>query len=305
MRGLNVRIRYLLACTVLVACSAPEPGGAQASGFGDAGAEADAAIGDGEAADAAACVTQSGAGAVASLQSQSGTVTIPFQVAIDGQPTMAGGIGSIAIENSRGTITIGKETLPAVVYASPNELETNDPSFQGIAVDAMRWVIFWPYCTSGNLTWVDYETSDAPGLVRSAAQGTCTVSATPVSFPMTWDAEDVHLDNSEAARFRLTGTEVSYTGTAPGTAHFENRDWSFWPFAVVDCTTCPGGPGDAGWYELHSLIETGNCGTTCFGIYYLFVQPGNPVILGWLGCLPALAAPDGGNRVSFQATWSR
>lgn len=295
-----MRIRWVLACSVLLACSAPQPGGTQASGFGDAGAEADA-LGDGQAADAGSCVSQSGETAIASLRSQSGTVTIPFQLSIVGQPTTSGGIGSIAIDNSRGTITIGSETLPAFVYASPSGLAT----FQGLAVDATRWVIFWPYCTGTNLTWIDYETSDAPGLVRSAAQGTCTVSATPVSFPVTWDAENVHLDNSQAARFRLTGADLSYTGTAPGTAHFENRDWSFWPFAVVDCTTCPGGPGDAGWYELHSLIETGNCGTTCFGIFYLFVQPGNPVLLGWPACLPTLAPPDAGVRVSFQATWSR
>ncbi len=230
---------------------------------------------------------------------------IPFTVAISGAPTTPGGIESIAIKKSRGTIKIGSETLPAFVYTSPSWQGTNTPFFQGLAVDATRWVVFWTYCDSGSLTWVDYESSDTPGLVRSAAQGTCTVSATPVSFPVTWDAESVHLDNFQASRFRVTGQSVSYNGTAPGTAHFQNQDWKFWPFAVVDCTTCPGGPGDAGWYELHSLIETGNCGTTCFGIYYLFQQTGNPVLLGWLNCLPTLTPPPIGNRVPFQATWSQ
>jgi hypothetical protein len=260
--------------------------------------------GPGEAAPEAACVEGAGTAWRVSVPGQAGVIHAAFDVSITGQPTMPGGIGAISITNDLGTIELGGKTLPAVLYNAP-PMNSTDTSFQGIATDADRWVVFWPYCSGTSLVWVDYETSDVPGLVRSAATGSCTASSAATTAPFTWSAQTVDVDTASTAAFRMAGADLTYSGTAPGKASFGGAAWSFWPFAVVDCSACPGGPGDAGWYELHSIVEKDDCATTCFGIYYLYVQTGNPVLLGWLDCLPDLAPPAAGGAVTFQATWSQ
>jgi hypothetical protein len=266
----------------------------------------DASLG-GDDAGPVSCLSDAGSGGVALLPSQSGSVTVGFDVSVSGAPS-SGGIGQISIQDDRGTIELAGTSIPAIVY---NDV-SGATSFQGIAMDASRWVIFWPYCDGSQLTWVDYETSDAPGLIRSAASGTCAFSASSVTFPFAWPAESVVLNPSSTDAFTMVGPSLSYTGTAPGTASFGGSSWTFWPFAEVDCTTCGSGPGDnGGWYELHSLVQTGaSCAQVCFGIFYLYLESGNdlqsgsPVELAWLNCLPDLAPPAAGGVQTFQADWT-
>jgi hypothetical protein len=255
------------------------------------------------------CVAASGNGAMVALPAQSGSVSVGFDLSVAGAPS-SGGITQIAITDDRGTIELDGESVPTIVY---NDV-SGGTSFQGLAVGANHWAIFWPYCTGNDLTWVDYETSDSPGLVRSAASGSCSYTTTAVPFSFSWPAESVVIDSSSTSTFTMQGTSLSFAGASAGSVTFGGSSWNFWPFAVVDCTTCGSGPGNTGgWYELHVLLETGSsCANACFGIFYLYLEGdgtnltgGAPVLLGWLNCLPDLAPPPGGGTQNFEdATWT-
>src|SRR5262249_62095878 len=166
-----------------------------------------------------------------------------------------------------------------------------------LAVEPDRWVIAFVYCQGSRFTYVYYEDSLGGGLSAQPATGTCSglgAGSVAVDFP----AFSLSLDGA-TPQFSIDGPQISRAAGAPGTMLLGGRAVTFFPISVVDCTmVC----GTSGWWELHVVLWDQAAAKACFGILYLFLDPG-PLLLTYTLTLPDLSDPSGG-QTFFGAIWS-
>jgi len=251
----------------------------------DAGEPGDGSAG--EAGDAAARVVRATPLAAA-------TLPLAFDVAIQGE--MAGTTMAVSVTHDSGTLQIGGDTYPIVVYEQIPWSGFSLTLYQAIAILADRWAVIWFYCTGSTLTGIDYEDTLGAPLAAYGATGTCSVAMRSVNAQVTAPASTLTLD-SLVQGFALTGATLSYDGSAPGSMAFGGRSWQVYPFNLIDCSTKCGSPG---WYELHSIFWDNSASETCFGIFYLQSQAPGSVLLEYSLCLPDGATPAS----SFPSRWT-
>src|SRR5205814_2485132 len=90
--------------------------------------------------------------------------------------------GALAFADNAGTVELGGQRLPALIYQTTNPLEEGlTASLAGVAVAPSYLAAFWFLCAGDQLRAVWHEESDGGPLRREAAQGSCRLTATQTS----------------------------------------------------------------------------------------------------------------------------
>jgi hypothetical protein len=228
------------------------------------------------------------------LAASTGTIADGFRV--DASGSGSGLVGSIAITADAGNVQLAGTQLAAFVYErqpfSPYTL------FQGFAVGASAWDVFWLYCQSGLVDAYD-EGIAGPPLASYAATGTCADS------PSTATSANVQLPAltiatpTPSAGYTVTGVAITVRADGTGTLALAGAQLPTIVFDDVDCTS---GCGTPGWYELHSLAWDAAHARAIYFIAYLLESSPSSVELTYARSLPDLADPIG--TLTLPATWT-
>jgi len=212
----------------------------------------------------------------------SGSLTVPFTFSSQGAGVSF--VGSVSVDNLTGTIELGGQTLPLLVY----ERQPFEDYFlyQALAVAGDRLYVVWLYCLGGELLGVYYEGTDGTVLTTEAATGACVESDTPSTVSVQLPGLFMQFP-SLLHGYTFDGDDIWYDGVTSGWAQIQGTTYAFIPFGEVDCTTIP--CGEPPWYEVHSLLWDGE--RVCFGIFY--VIEGEPLLVTYVLCLPDLTDPIG------------
>jgi hypothetical protein len=225
-----------------------------------------------------------------------GTLTPTFELTLSG--TGSASIGQVSLVHNVGTLAYGGHDVPVVAFQTFTVPYSPDTVFVLLAVDHSRWITAYAYCAGGELHRFWAETTDGKAGRFENATGSCTSASAAMPTP-------VHIDASElppptlSKGFTMTGSNLNYDGTTPGSATFAGATWTFYPYDFVDCS---GGCGGTPNWELHALFTDAATGRTCVGALYLPTTVTNTVGLSNLFCLPTLEDPNHGTPVSFAAT---
>jgi hypothetical protein len=222
----------------------------------------------------------------------SGSLAIPFRV--DASGSAGSPLGTIAMTGDVGTMT----SEPAFTYMS--EPFGSFTIFQGFAVTASRWDVFWLYCMTGNtLTDVYDEGVDGPTLFFRAATGSCTSSPITTTATISLPALTMPAPSPIATDHVVTGNDVYIGSDGRGMVAIGGVQMPLVVFGVVDCTSACGSPG---WYELHSIVWDGARATATFVIAYLLESDHSSVSFEYARALPGLDDPIG--PLVLPATWT-
>jgi len=222
------------------------------------------------------------------IPATSARISNPFTVLADGNVAV---LGTIDLAGALGTVG----AMPAFVYEQ--QPFGDFVLYQGFAVTADRWDVFWVYCNGDALTGVYDQSIGGQPLVYRAGAGTCAATPSPssgtVAFPSvtlpvpqpvpgyTVDGPDIHLDDGY-------GTITLDGAALPAIV------WS-----TVDCRTECGSPG---WFELHLLLWDRTAQRAIFTIGYLLDGDTSSISLQYSRALPDLTDPIAGR--SLAATWA-
>jgi hypothetical protein len=207
-------------------------------------------------------------------------------------------IGEVAITNGVGTVRIGGQDVPALVYE--RQPFGADTLYQTLAVSADRIHVLWFYCQAGGMTNAFYEGTDGTEVTNETASGTCADTLASASQPVSFPAVDMPTPPLVTG-YTVTGPDLSIPSGAPGWVNMGST-WTVLVFEDVDCTSCEA----QGWYELHALLWDPGAPALLYGVFYLF-SPGTPVGLDYLSpILPTLGTPyeNANDNAGFTATFT-
>jgi hypothetical protein len=217
------------------------------------------------------------------VPASNGTLRLPFDVAIGGDIT--GMNMSVSVIHDVGTLSIGANQYPVVVYQQIPWSNFTQTLYQALAVLPDHWAVIWFYCMGNRLTNIEYEDTRGAPIAVYDATGSCTSTMAPIDAAVSVPSSAPAL-GPLVKGFRVSGTTLTYDGSAPGVMTLDGRPWMLHPFNLVDCSTACGTPG---WFELHALYWDPASSQTCFGILYLEMATPDSVRLEYSICLPDLA----------------
>jgi hypothetical protein len=272
-------ITVAIAVTALSACS------------DDAQEEPDAMAGG---PDAAAGI-DGGEAETITLPPTSGTLDLPFTIALSGSGT--GTVGQISIVDGAGVVSVHGRSIDAVVYERQPWPEFGYTLYQMLAVDDDAWYVLWAYCDGQTLEHFYYEGTDGTALDTEPATGTCAGTDQASTVSVNLPAVDMPTPETDLG-FTFLGAELELDGVNAGRVHIAGRDMVLLPFESVDCTSVCGA---GSWHELHALLWDREAGRACFGIFYMTVGMDDRVALTYSLTLPDLSDPAG--YTVFDAMW--
>jgi hypothetical protein len=224
------------------------------------------------------------------IDGTNGTLALPFTFSAQGSGVSF--VGSASIDQGAGTVQLGNQTLPVVVY----ERQPFEDYFlyQALAVAGDRLYVLWFYCLGGELLGIYYEGTDGTAITTEAATGACAESESPsmatVQLPGLAMPYPQVLPGTT-----FSGPDIHYDGLTSGWAAIQGTTYGLVPFGEVDCSLC----GEPPWFEVHALLWDGE--RVCFAIFYLI--EGEPLLVTYVLCLPDLTDPIGSTLM--EATFSR
>jgi hypothetical protein len=284
----------MIACAIAVGCSSSSENGSTAAS-NDGGT-----------------TTESGSdGGTIAFPASDATWTVSEDVSFDGNGK--NDVGAIAIHHGVGTIEFQNESVPAFFFNATGvpagtvdggDVDGGefaaDRDYEIIGVQSSRLIVAFITCTNTDLDFIYYETTD--GVTSStelAATGTCAVlensTKEAVSLPAVSMPEPGVLFD-----WSITGQNILFDGTKPGSATFVGTTFQLYPFHEVDCSAC----ASPGWFELHSLFWDPAKQNACLGILYLEQAAPTNVELAYFVCLPSITNPIGAESLNFPATWT-
>jgi hypothetical protein len=285
----------MIACVIAVGCSSSSDNGSTSAG-----------------SDGGSGTTDGGSNANAiQFAASNATWTVTEDVSFNGNGK--NDVGAIAINHGVGTIEFQNESVNAFFFNATGvpagtvdggDLDGGefaaDRDYEIIGVQSSRLIVAFITCTNTDLDFIYYETTD--GITSStelAATGTCAVlensTKEAVSLPAVSMPEPGVLFD-----WSITGQNISFDGTKPGSALIAGTSFTMYPFHEVDCSAC----ASPGWFELHSLFWDPAKQNACLGILYLEQAALNNVELAYFVCLPSITNPIGAESLNFPATWT-
>lgn len=245
------------------------------------------------------------AGVTIDVAASQGTWTVAEDVSFHG--TGAGDLTAIAIDHGVGTIHFHGETTPAFFYTSTSTPTgtgdggqfSGERDFEIVGVTPDRFVLAWITCASSQLAYIYYESTDGFASTKETpATGTCTTVTQSTDEVLSLPAVSIP-PPAVVSGFTISGADVAFDGTSPGTANFAGGAWTAYPFNMIDCSTC----ASPGWFELHTLFWQPETKSVALGILYLEQALPTSVALAYLIRLPQLDDPIG-QRLDMPATWT-
>src|SRR5258708_27385700 len=153
---------------------------------------------------------------------------------------------SVSITHDVGTLNIGANQYPVVVYQRIPWADFTLTLYQALAVLPDHWAVIWFYCTGNRLTNIEYEDTRGAPIAVYDAMGSCTSAMTPINAAVSAPASAPAL-GPLVKGFSVTGPTLTYDGSAPGAMTLDGRGWRLHPFNLVDCITACRTPR---WFEL-------------------------------------------------------
>jgi len=245
------------------------------------------------------------------LPATGGVLATPFGAHVDGRGSTE--VGVLTFADNAGSIELGGQRLPAVIYQTTNPLEEGvTASLAGVAVAPSYLVAFWLLCAGDQLRALWHEESDGGPLRREAARGGCHLTATPTSTAVDLPASALRFP-APACGVEVSGERLQIHGGMAGEITLPadlirptDQRLALYPFQSVDCWHHRCAEGRA-WYEVHALLSDGAT-RAAFGVFYL--SPGEhegtavtlgPVLsFGRAGLDPLQTTFDAHWRVSVQ-----
>ena len=132
------------------------------------------------------------------------STTLPLSFDVDIQGAITGMNMAVSVTDNVGTIQIGPDTFPVIVYEQIPWSGFSLTLYQAVAVLPDRWAVMWFYCTGATLGTVDYEDTLGAPLATYTATGTCSVTMQNVNTPIQTSASTLAL-NSLVQGFRIYG----------------------------------------------------------------------------------------------------
>ncbi|RLB58852.1 MAG: hypothetical protein DRI90_16160 [Deltaproteobacteria bacterium] len=220
----------------------------------------------------------------------SGTLALPFSFSAQGSGVSF--VGSASIDQGTGSVELGNQTLPVVVY----ERQPFEDYFlyQALALAGDRLYVLWFYCLGGELLGIYYEGTDGTVLTTEAATGACAESDSPSTAAVQLPGLTMPFPQPLPG-YTFSGPDIWYDGLSSGSATIQGTTYALIPFDDVDCSLC----GEPPWFEVHALLWDGE--RVCFAIFYLI--EGEPLLVTYVLCLPDLTDPIGSTLI--EATFSR
>jgi hypothetical protein len=225
-----------------------------------------------------------------------GSIVDPFTVQVTGSGAET--IGAASFTNDAGTLALGGAAQTSFLYMT-TPFGAGLTLYQGFAVGASRWDVFWLYCTNGtNLTSIWDEGVDGPTLFDENATGTCDPANSTLAVPVDLGASTIAAPMPVADGYAVHGADIDLAGNGTGTVTLGGVAMPVVVFGTVDCRSC----GSPGWYELHSVIWDAAQQRAIFVIIYLDDASTDSVLLTYARALPDLTDPIG--ALSLPATWT-
>ena len=223
-----------------------------------------------------------------------GVVALPFDTTITGK----GGapIGDVAVTHDVGTVALDGAAVAAFTYEQqPFGAYT---LYQGVAVSAARWDVFWLYCNGNALAYVYDEGVDGPPIFFTGATGACNVANTSVQAQVSLPAMSIPAPVPSGG-YTVDGPKIVVHHDGTGAVTIGGKELPLIVFGDVDCRTECGG---SGWSELHSVVWDEAAQRAMFVIIYLRKDAPSTVLLTYARSLPDLGDPIG--ILELDATWS-
>jgi hypothetical protein len=226
----------------------------------------------------------------------SGTVAVTFDETTTGSADAP--LGAVALTNGVGTVDESGASASAFLY---EQQPFGDLTlYQGFAVSAASWDVFWLYCQGTTLIDVYDEGVDGPRLDSYDATGACSAPGDAVTEDVVLPALSLAAPTPVAGGYTVTGSDITVGNDGAGSVVIGGATLPLTVFDTVDCSTTCGSPG---WYELHSLLWDDTHHAAVFVIVYLETESTTSVQLEYARSLPDLGDPtDGG--LSLPATWT-
>src|SRR5262249_20944303 len=186
-------------------------GGHDATKRPDAGVDAavDAATGP----DAPMCPVSTGFPAQLLLGPSSGSVANPFTVKITGSGSSQ--IGAVAFDADVGTVALGGAAQTSFLYMTVPFVGYQ--LYQGFAVGASRWDVFWMYCNGAALSNIYDEGVDGPLLFVEGATGSCNGAMTATTVPVTLPSSTIASPTPVDTGYAVDGTNIHIAANGIGT----------------------------------------------------------------------------------------
>lgn len=296
-------MKNIFFAIVMIACAVIAVGCSSSSNDNESTSSSDGGSNDGAASDGGANAIQ--------FPASDATWTVGEDVSFNGNGK--NDVGAIAVNHGVGTIEFQNESVPVFFFNATGvpagtvdggDVDggefASDRDYEIIGVQSSRLIVAFITCTNTDLDFIYYETTD--GITSStelAATGTCAVlensTAEAVSLPAVSMPEPGVLFD-----WSITGQNISFDGTKPGTATFVDTTFQLYPFHQIDCSAC----ASPGWFELHSLFWDPVKQNACLGILYLEQNAPSNVELAYFVCLPSVTNPIGAQSLNFPATWT-
>lgn len=160
-----------------------------------------------------------------------------------------------------------------------------------VAEDGTDLAVTFAYCQEERAVWV-YTESLRGALDDEPLDGPCTVDSGEAPVAVDLPALTV-LPEPLSTGLRVEGDLISLDDTG-GTARLAGAEREIFPFEIVDCTDCPGGP----WLEVHALWLAP--GDACFAILYLYPERPTVAEVHHGACMPSLVPAT----ATYEVTWS-
>jgi hypothetical protein len=235
-----------------------------------------------------------------------GELATAFRAELDGRGS--GAVGALAFAGNAGTVELGGQRLPAILYQTTNPLgEGVTASLAGVAVAPASLMAFWILCAGDQLHAIWHEETDGGGLRREPVRGACRLTAEATSTTLDLPAAALRFPVL-ACDVEASGDGLELQGERAGAVTLPadlirpiEQHLRLYPFQAVDCWHNRCADGRA-WYEVHAVMSDG-VARAAFGIFFLSPgeHEGTEVALG-----PVLSFGRPGlnpQQTTFHAGW--
>lgn len=225
------------------------------------------------------------------------TVALPFQVGVSGAGAAAP-IGTVSFTNDVGTMQLDGAGVAAALYEKQVWTDYGLTLYQGFAVGAARWDVFWLYCNDQDgLAYVWAEGVTGPAMHYVDASGTCSDAGASTITTVQLPALSIDVP-APVAGYAIDGADISLADGQTGRVTIDGVTLPFVVFEDVDCTGC----AVPGWYELHSIAWDEANDRATFVILYLDLGYPERVFAAYARSLPDFGDPIGARVIP--ATWT-
>ncbi|KAJ3425101.1 hypothetical protein M0812_27534 [Anaeramoeba flamelloides] len=231
-----------------------------------------------------------------------GKISVDFLLS-KGEGKGSKAISNFSITNNQINITHNGTEFMGVVYLTHLNFGGDDLyDVVSVSKDGDDLLVVYLYCTAGTsqINMLYYESYDSEQCIPEEATGFLDAQhfSKGVTKEIGFSIPVLKTDPTPIqTNILIEGKEISYQNA--NTFHCKLHDdlYKVSVFSTVDCKDCPN--ASSGWYELHSILSNGE--DRCFGIFYLYFDDHNSVLLKYLFCNPSLTRPK---RNLYVANWN-